>query len=149
MKLHKMVSAIFVICSCASCSSSQTPHETAKQGTFSSSGARRQGVQTGRDAWNFDKDAIGGIPKGFTPATGEWKIVKDGSSPSLPHALAQEAESSRSTFNVILATQTNYANVDLSVKIKAVAGGCRRPDRPGRRARVAGKGHQELLHCPL
>ena len=88
MKLHKMVSAIFVICSCASCSSSQTPHETAKPGTFSSSGARRQGVQTGRDAWNFDKDAIGIIPKGFTPATGEWKIVKDGSSPSLPHALA-------------------------------------------------------------
>jgi hypothetical protein len=79
-------------------------------------------VQTSEKAWNFDADTPGGIPEGFTVVLGDWKIVADADAPSRPGVLAQLAKNSGSTFNLILASGTNSKNVDISVKIKAVAG---------------------------
>jgi hypothetical protein len=79
-------------------------------------------AQTSEKAWNFDADTPGGIPEGFTVVLGDWKIVADADTPSRPGVLAQLAKHSGSTFNLILANGTNSKNVNISVKMKAVAG---------------------------
>jgi hypothetical protein len=79
-------------------------------------------AQTSEKAWNFDADTPGGIPEGFTVVLGDWKIVADADAPSRPGVLTQLAKNSGSTFNLILASGTNSKNVDISVKMKAVAG---------------------------
>jgi hypothetical protein len=72
--------------------------------------------------WNFDGDRTANIPSGFTNEVGEWKIVAEPTAPSKPNALAQLAKNSGSTFNVTLVNGANYQNVDVSVKMKAIAG---------------------------
>ena len=71
---------------------------------------------------NFDTDRIGTIPPTFTNNVGDWKVVADNDAPSKPNVLAQQARSSGPTFNVTLAGDTNYKDVDLSVSMKAIAG---------------------------
>lgn len=72
--------------------------------------------------WNFDGDRTGQVPAGFTNERGDWKIEADPSAPSQPNVLAQSAKNSGSAFNLILVKGTNYKNVDLSVKMKALTG---------------------------
>ncbi|MCS6859990.1 MAG: DUF1080 domain-containing protein [Abditibacteriales bacterium] len=72
--------------------------------------------------WSFDADKTDAIPPGFTNAVGEWKVVADNTAPSKPNVLAQRGKSERTTFNVTLIRDTNYKDVDISVKMKAVAG---------------------------
>jgi hypothetical protein len=72
--------------------------------------------------WNFDADKTGSIPKGITANVGEWRVVTDVTAPSKPNVLAQLAKSSGSTFNVTLVSGPDYRDVDLSVKMKAIAG---------------------------
>lgn len=72
--------------------------------------------------WSFDADKAGAIAKGFTNEVGEWKVVADDTAPSKPNALAQSAKSDRPTFNVTLISDTHYKDVDISVKMKSVAG---------------------------
>jgi hypothetical protein len=79
-------------------------------------------AQTSEKTWNFDADTPGGIPEGFTVVHGDWKIVADPDAPSRPGVLAQLAKNSGSAFNLILVSGTNSQNVDISVKMKAVAG---------------------------
>jgi hypothetical protein len=79
-------------------------------------------AQNGKKSWNFDADKTGAIAKGFTNEVGEWKVVADSDAPSKPNALAQLAKSDRPIFNVTLISDTNYKDVDISVKMKSVAG---------------------------
>lgn len=79
-------------------------------------------AQSGKRSWNFDADKAGGIAGGFTSEVGEWKIVADGSAPSKPNAFAQLAKNERPVFNVALAGETSYTNVDITVKLKSIAG---------------------------
>jgi len=79
-------------------------------------------AQTSEKSWNFDADKQGGIPEGFTVVLGDWKIVAEPDAPSRPNVLAQMASNSGSTFNLIWVRGTNNKNVDISVKMKAVAG---------------------------
>jgi len=79
-------------------------------------------AQTSEKAFNFDADKQGGIPEEFTAVLGEWKILADQDAPSRPGVLAQLAKNSGSTFNLILVSGTSHKNVDISVKMKAVAG---------------------------
>jgi hypothetical protein len=73
---------------------------------------------TAKQVWNFDSDTPGAIAKGFTSEVGHWEVVKDGGN----QVLAQKAKSEDATFNVALAQETSYKDVDLSVRVKAVAG---------------------------
>ncbi len=73
-------------------------------------------------AWNFDISKPGNLPEGFTNEVGEWKVVADETAPSKPNVLAQLAKSSGPTFNLTLISGTDYKDVDLSVKMKAIAG---------------------------
>jgi hypothetical protein len=79
-------------------------------------------AQNAKMSWNFDTDKVGEIAKGFTSEVGKWEVLADDTAPSKPSVLAQMAKSSRATFNLTLATETNYKDVDITVKMKAIAG---------------------------
>lgn len=82
----------------------------------------------GPKEWNFDSDQTGSIARSFINASGEWKVFADSTAPSQPNALAQLAKNSGSTFNVTLVNGTLYKDLELSVKMKAIAG---KEDRGG------------------
>jgi hypothetical protein len=69
-------------------------------------------------SWNFDGDALGQIAKGFSGEVGTWTVVNSDSG----NALAQSAKNANAVFNIALIGDTNAKDVDLSVRMKAVAG---------------------------
>jgi len=79
-------------------------------------------AQEGKRTWNFDSDGPGAIARGFKGETGDWKVIADQTAPSQPNALAQSAKNSGSTFNLTLVDGTAYKDLELSVKMKALAG---------------------------
>jgi hypothetical protein len=72
--------------------------------------------------FNFDADKPGDAPKGWEAAVGTWKVAADESAPSRPNVLVQSAEGPNPQFNVALATATSFKDLDLTVRMKAVAG---------------------------
>jgi hypothetical protein len=72
--------------------------------------------------WNFDSEAGGVLPKGFTNEFGKWQVTADTTAPSKPNVLAQLAQSRGPEFNLTLIVGTSFKDVDLSVQMKAVAG---------------------------
>jgi hypothetical protein len=68
--------------------------------------------------WTFDDEATGRIAKGFTNEVGEWSVVASDKG----KALAQSAKNANAVFNIALAGDTDAKDVDLSVRMKAVAG---------------------------
>jgi hypothetical protein len=71
-----------------------------------------------KKTWTFEDDAPGAAPKGFSPAVGEWTVVStDGGK-----VLAQSAKNANPVFNVVLVDDTKAKDVDISVKVKALAG---------------------------
>jgi len=71
-----------------------------------------------RKTWTFEDETPGAIASGFAGSSGEWKVVLT----SEGKALAQLAESPDAAFNVALVDGIRSRDVDLSVRIKAVAG---------------------------
>jgi hypothetical protein len=71
-----------------------------------------------KKTWDFEGDAPGRIAKGFTNEVGQWEVAKDGDN----HVLHQKARNDDATFNVALVEGTSYKDLDLSVRLKAVAG---------------------------
>src|SRR6185312_1065844 len=72
-----------------------------------------------KKTWTFEDDEAGSTPKGFTPSVGEWKVVTTDEG----RALAQSARNANPVFNIALVDDTNARDVDISVKLKAIAGG--------------------------
>ncbi|MBX6311656.1 MAG: DUF1080 domain-containing protein [Isosphaeraceae bacterium] len=72
----------------------------------------------GGTTWTFETDEPGTIAKGFTGEVGEWKVVQTPEG----KALMQQAKNSNPTFNVALIAESDAKDVDLSVRIRAVAG---------------------------
>jgi hypothetical protein len=68
--------------------------------------------------WTFDKDETGAVPKGFVAAVGHWRVVEhdDGK------VLAQLARSPNPVFNVVLIEGPDAQDLDLSVKLRPIAG---------------------------
>ncbi len=77
-----------------------------------------QAAAGAKRTWTFEDDATGSAPRGFSPAVGEWTVVADDGG----KVLAQSATNPNSVFNVVLVDDTRAKDVDLSVKIKAIAG---------------------------
>lgn len=73
-------------------------------------------------SWSFDAEKTGANASGFTNDVGEWKVVADGSAPSKPNVLLQLAKNERPVLNITLASGTSYRNVDITVKLKSIAG---------------------------
>ena len=79
--------------------------------------------------FTFSKDDVGKVPPGWkADKTGKeegsvWKVVEDGTAPSKKgYALAQTAESPKNLFNLCVADDTKYGDVEVSVQLMAVAG---------------------------
>jgi hypothetical protein len=75
-------------------------------------------------SWTFEGDEPGSIAKGFQGKVGRWEVV------ATPEGkvLAQKAENPDDTFNVALIAATSAKDLDLSVRLKPIAG---KDDRGG------------------
>src|SRR5262245_41364921 len=79
--------------------------------------------------FTFGKDDVGKVPSGWkSDKTGQgegsvWKVVEDKTAPSKKgYALAQTAESPNNLYNLCVADDTRFKDVEISVAFKAVAG---------------------------
>jgi len=79
--------------------------------------------------FTFSKDDVGKLPKGWKAAqTGKgdgsvWKVAADDTAPSKKgYVLAQTAESPNAFFNICVAEDTKYQDVDITVAFKAIKG---------------------------
>jgi uncharacterized membrane protein YkoI len=80
--------------------------------------------------WNFNADVLEKTAVGFSIAEtgGEgklatWQVIEDKSAPSPSNVFAlTKNENYGSTFNLVIAEDTSYKNLDISVKVKAVSG---------------------------
>jgi hypothetical protein len=77
-----------------------------------------QGADGVKRTWTFDDDATGQIAKGFTNEVGQWSVAPSDKG----KALAQSAKNPNAVFNITLISDTNAKDLDLSVRMKAVAG---------------------------
>ena len=76
--------------------------------------------QNTQKVWNFDADKENEVPVGFESYIGKWVIKTDPSAPSKPNVLAQSA--THETWPGIVVQDSNYKNVSLEVKFKAISG---------------------------
>lgn len=79
--------------------------------------------------WTFDREAAGKAPSnwkfGYTnPADGKgaWKVVKDAKSMSGPNVLELKAESGGRAFNLAMAKDTSYDDVDVRTRLRPNTG---------------------------
>ncbi len=85
--------------------------------------------------WTFESDPVGAVPKGWgvyltgNGKPGVWKVLEDPSAPSGTHVLAQTSSYGAGYhFNLAVAEDTDYKDLEIEVKFKAVKG---REDRGG------------------
>ncbi len=86
-------------------------------------------AQTGDRVWNFDRDAAGKSPEGFTLALtgqgtmGQWVVMKEASAPSQPNVLAQTSQDKTDyRFPIAVAEGASYKDLALRVRFKAISG---------------------------
>ncbi len=81
-------------------------------------------------SYTFDRVALGTMPPDWSiretqPTTKPaiWQVVTDATAPSRSNVLALTAtDNYNGTFNLAIADRTNYSDLDLSVRVKAVSG---------------------------
>jgi len=79
---------------------------------------------------SFAGDQAGSVPKGWEIAEtngkgnpAKWEVIADPSAPGGPNAVAITAnENGGGTFNLLIAKETRFKDLDLSVSVKAVEG---------------------------
>lgn len=80
--------------------------------------------------WTFENSAVGSVPKGWkaleTAGKGKpaiWKVIEDEKAPSGKRILAlTSTNNSGRTYNLLMAERSNYKNLKIKMKIKAIAG---------------------------
>jgi hypothetical protein len=87
------------------------------------------GAQEQARTFRFGKDAAGKVPAGWQTAQtnkgdgGAWKVVADATAPSKSgFVLAQVGAAPSKVFNLCVATDTSYQDVEIHVAFKAVKG---------------------------
>ena len=81
-----------------------------------------------KTTWDFEDAVVGKLPDGWTAGkTGKgdgsvWKIAEDKTAPKGPKVLFQSAAGPSSLFNLCSADKSKFADLDLSVSFKAIAG---------------------------
>lgn len=85
--------------------------------------------EPGGRAWTFDRNTIGEPPPGWSfgftyPETGkaQWLVERNPKPMTGPNALRLFAESGPRTFNVAMATNTSYGDVDVRTRLRPVTG---------------------------
>jgi len=79
--------------------------------------------------WNFEQDAVGSIPKGWKVAeTGgvgklaTWQVVADPTAEDSQAVAITTNANYGGTFNLLIAEETSYKDLEIEVMLKAVAG---------------------------
>lgn len=85
--------------------------------------------KTNKVLWSFEDASVGKVPEGWSSAkTGKgpgsvWEVVEDESAPKGSKVLAQiSSDGPNRLFNLCVADNTSYADVDIMVSFKAVKG---------------------------
>jgi uncharacterized membrane protein YkoI len=89
-----------------------------------------EGEKHAGQVWNFDKDATGKLPEGWSirethPSKQKavWEVTADPTAHSKPNVLSLvKTENTGGTFNLIVADKTSCKDLDLSVRMKANSG---------------------------
>src|SRR5262249_7479708 len=82
------------------------------------SGASSLAAGGAKKTWTFDDETTGRIAQGFTNEVGEWKVAES----DRGKALAQLAKNANPVFNVTLIEGTNAKDVEVTGRLKAIAG---------------------------
>ncbi|NIA31121.1 MAG: DUF1080 domain-containing protein [Actinobacteria bacterium] len=79
--------------------------------------------------FNFDSDVVGSLPQGWSNrktgkgGLGSWSVMADPTAPSKPNVLAQTSKKNPGYhFNVAVAEQTHFSDVEIELKFKAIDG---------------------------
>ena len=79
--------------------------------------------------WNFDKDKTQSLPPEWLSehtgrgTKGNWLVLADPSAPSQPNVLAQtSADNTSYRFPLAIVVNTNYKDLDMSVRFKTISG---------------------------
>lgn len=75
-------------------------------------------LATAPRTWDFEKDEPGKIARGFTSKKGTWEILRNYGN----LVLAQKAKNDDDTFNLAFVDDSKFKDLDISVRVKAVAG---------------------------
>lgn len=73
---------------------------------------------TTRQVWDFESDQPGTLARQFRSEVGRWEVVRDGDN----RVLAQGARNDNPVYNVALVEGTSIKDLDLSVRVRAIAG---------------------------
>ena len=87
-------------------------------------------LEESRVDWNFDGDAEGGLPRGWSihetrpkGRTAQWQVLARDDAPSPPNVLELTRSQNRGrTYNLAIAEGTSFGDFDLTVAVRAVAG---------------------------
>ncbi|MBI5362905.1 MAG: hypothetical protein HZA53_06975 [Planctomycetes bacterium] len=71
---------------------------------------------------NFDRTQPESMPSGFTALAGAWSVVEDPTAPSKSRAFASTAPDAKLPCNLALLDDVRVAEVELTVKLRAVSG---------------------------
>ena len=69
--------------------------------------------------WTFDRDTVGGLPKGATIFSGHWAVRAEAGTPSPPNALCQTWSAE---FPALALGETVYADVAIEAVFKPISG---------------------------
>ncbi|MCK4998396.1 MAG: DUF1080 domain-containing protein [Anaerohalosphaera sp.] len=87
-------------------------------------------IHSGGTEWSFDTDDLGGVPCGWEIAetggvgkTAQWQVIRDDVAAGAGRIVAvTKTENSGHTFNLLIAEQTHYKDIEIEVKVKAISG---------------------------
>jgi len=80
-------------------------------------------AESAETRWNFEDVQPGAMPGWLSTPAGKWEVRDAADSPVGKHALFQAAKNSGSTFNIAVDSAARLQNLELTVRMKAVAGG--------------------------
>jgi hypothetical protein len=106
--------AMLIVCLAAACSTSSD-----ETGADKAKGTDKSALRTVTRVFKFEDKPL---PSGFTPSSGTWSIVDDATAPSARRVLEQTAASATGDFNLILGPTEDSADIEIGVKVCAVAG---------------------------
>jgi hypothetical protein len=78
-----------------------------------------QPTETTGQRWNFDTVEAGSLPERWSAPVGSWRVESAEPAPSVSHVLAQTAQSRSAIFNVVLARDARYGDVEVTVHLRA------------------------------
>ncbi len=142
-----LATALALVVSCASSGGSERPDEPGQPKAVSEpakppvaeveKAAQVSDAAGGKRVWGFDDVEPGAAAPGFSAEVGQWAVASDSGAPSGERVLAQTAKSPGPVYNVVLAQDGRYRDVDISVQLRAVAGKVDQGGGPVWRARDA------------